>query len=282
VNPIRYVPYPPTSFPFRDLLVLERLELNARDRVCEIGVGSGATATRLAQLCAAVTGFDVSAPAIAALGDLRHRHPNLELVAADVTVAEHVAPYAGRFDRVVSCDTLEHVEDAAAFFRAIAHLLAPGGTFFVTFPNEPPGEMHGVTRFESVEQLAALLEAAGLASCRIGAATLAPPARWVADHLARRPRRVVRRLLNRRSGPFRRPDHVRSFEETAFFRRRRLWQRLSPAVNLYWWGVLRAMTALGPAFDVDWGFDRTPFANAQLLVTGQRPRAAPAVGSLPA
>src|SRR6266545_4854867 len=150
---IEFVPYPPTSFPYRDLLVLEQLPLERDHRVCEIGVGSGETTARLARMCAGVTGFEISAPTVEALRYLEKRHPNLHLVSADVTDDEALGSYAGQFDRLVSCDTLEHVPDPAGYFRGVAELLAPGGEFMITFPNEPADIMHGITRFNGPLEL---------------------------------------------------------------------------------------------------------------------------------
>lgn len=163
--------------------MLEQLPVRPQDRVCEIGVGSGETAARMARMSAEVTGFEISAPTVEALRYLERRHPNLRLVRADVTDPEQLASHAGRFDRALSCDTLEHVPDAAGFFRGVAALLAPGGTFVVTFPNEPREKMHGITRFDTPVQLARHVRGAGLIDVRIGAARLTPHAEKVADRL---------------------------------------------------------------------------------------------------
>src|SRR5262245_41812081 len=119
---IDFVPYPPTSFPFRDLLVLEQMTFGPADRVCEIGVGSGGTTARLARLAGSVVGFEISASTVEALRYLEQRHRNLSFVVADVTQPDAIAPYAGRFTRVLACDTLEHVTDPAAFFHAAGAL----------------------------------------------------------------------------------------------------------------------------------------------------------------
>src|SRR5687768_7974465 len=103
---IDFVPYPPTSFPYRDLLALEQLGVEPHHRVCEIGIGSGATTARLTHLAAEVTGFEISAPTVEALRYLEDRHPNLRLVVADVTDEAGVAAERGRYDRLLSCDTL--------------------------------------------------------------------------------------------------------------------------------------------------------------------------------
>jgi SAM-dependent methyltransferase len=272
---IDFVPYPPTSFPFRDLLVLEQLPLGATDTVCEIGVGSGATTARLAKMCAGVTGFEISRATVEALRYLEDRHPNLKFVVADVTRKEDMAGYEGSFSRLISCDTLEHVSDPKAYFDAISRLLTPGGRFLVTFPNEPADKMHGITRFDVPAELEKLMQASGLEG-RVGAANLGKRADRVAETLGWGPLRFARKVLKRRS--YKRVDAEKetgqaapqTFEETDFMKRMSTWKKLSPAINLYWYGVLKAMDARGPAFEIDWDFSRAPFTDCQVFVLGRK------------
>lgn len=293
---IEFVPYPPTSFPFRDLLVLEQLALRPEHRVGEIGVGSGATTARLARMAADVVGFEISGPTVEALRYLEERHANLHMVSADITDVEALEAYAGKFDRVVSCDTLEHVPDPAGYFRGVASLLAPGGEFMVTFPNEPADVMHGITRFDAPLELSTHVQDAGLVDVRIGAARLTPHAERVADALGWRPLSLARQLVKRgrslvslargkgndaghdQAGDgHEHPLHSeppQTFEETRFFRYMRLWRQISPAVNLYWYGVLRLMAARGPTFSIDWDFTETSFADCQVFVVGRKPATA--------
>lgn len=268
--PIRYVARPPSSFPVRDLLVLEQLPLGPQDRVCEIGIGSGQTLARLSQLCGAVTGLEISEKTVLAIKPLLAPHGNVRVAVADVTQPEQVAPFAGQFTRIVSADTVEHVADPGAFFRAVARLGAPGARFLLTFPNEPADRMHGITRFDSPEQLSRLLAEAGLCDVRLGAAQLNEHAEVVAEQLAWRPLRAVRAA--RRSFTVAPPAPTaapQTFHETSFFRDASLWSRVSPAVNAYWWAVLRLMAAPGRAFSVDWDFARSDFRDAQLVITGR-------------
>jgi hypothetical protein len=51
----------------------------------------------------------------------------------------------------------------------------------------------------------------------------------------------------------------------------RLWRQISPAVNLYWFGVLRLMAARGPTFSIDWDFTDTSFSDCQVFVVGRKP-----------
>ena len=268
-SPLRYVPRPATSFPYRDLLLLERLQLRPDSRVCEVGVGSGASAVRLAALCHHVTGIDVAEGAVNALRGSAAGIRNLAFHSLDVT-GEIPTELTRAFSLVVSCDTLEHVADAGGYCRGIATLLEPGGDFLVTFPNEPPDRMHGVTRFGRPEDLLEYFRSAGLVHLSAGAAVLTPWASRVADSLARLPLRLVRRVTGGGSDNSTRPQ---VFDETAFFRHRRAWDQVAPLVNLYWYLVLKLMTRRGPAFEIDWGFRRTIFDNCQVVVEGRAPAA---------
>lgn len=281
---IEFVPYPPTSFPYRDLLVLEHIRVEPHHRVCEIGVGSGATTARLARLCADVTGFEISEPTVEALRYLEKRQQNLHLVAADITDDEALAEHAGRFDRALSCDTLEHVPDPAGFFRGISALLAPGGEAAITFPNEPLDRMHGVTRFDDPMELVDHMTAAGFVDVRLGAARLTPHAERIAQTLGWKPLSMAREAVavgralialaraerSKRNGGAVEPP-PQTFEETRFFRTMRLWRPLAPAVNLYWFGVLRLMAARGPTFEIDWDFVDTPFRECQVFAVARKP-----------
>ena len=281
---IEFVPYPPTSFPYRDLLVLEHLQVEPHHRVCEIGVGSGATTARLARLCADVTGFEISEPTVEALRYLEKRQENLHLVTADITDEDALAGYAGRFDRALSCDTLEHVPDPAGFFRGIAALLAPGGEATITFPNEPTARMHGVTRFDDPMQLVEHMAEAGLEEIRLGAARLTPHAERIAETFGWKPLSMAREVVavgralvalaraERGKGNGAIDPPPQTFEETRFFRTMRMWRPVAPAVNLYWYGVLRLMAARGPSFEIDWDFVETSFDECQVFAVAKKPR----------
>lgn len=275
--PLNFSAYPPTSFPLRDLLVLHHLAATPDDAVCEIGVGSGGTTARLAKHVGRVVGFEISRPTVDALRYLEERHPNLSFVHADITRADDTRGHEGAFTRAIACDTLEHVEDPAAFFQAIGRLLVPGGEFLVTFPNEPPERMHGITRFERPEDLEALVKAAGLETISMGAARLSPWADRVAQNLGWKPLRAMRSVLRRRSSkakdegaPAAAPPQ--RFEDTHFMRQMGSWKKLSPVVNLYWHGVLEAMELRGPSFVIDEDFREIPFRDCQVLLLGRKPR----------
>jgi protein-L-isoaspartate O-methyltransferase len=271
---IDFIAYPPTSFPYRDLLVLEQLSFNSTDRVCEIGIGSGGTTARLAKRVGSITGFEISAPTVEALRYLEDRYPNLRLVVSDVTQQAHLDGYSSLFSRLIACDTLEHVDTPSAFFHGVSSLLAPGGEFLVTFPNEPPERMHGITRFEKQEDLAALVRQAGFSDFRIGAAKLSPKAGMIAEQLAWKPIKVVRALLsavrNQRPASVSGKAPPQTFDETNFFKNIGMWQTISPVINAWWFGLLRIMEASGPVFEIDWDFKHQPFRDSQVIIVGKK------------
>lgn len=273
---IDFVPYPPTSFPFRDLLVLEQLSLGPNDTVCEIGVGSGGTTARLAKICASVTGFEISDGTISELRYLEQRFPNLHFVVGDITHPEEVRPFEGAFTRVIACDTLEHVVDPKAFFEGVERLLAPGGEYLVTFPNEPTEKMHGITRFDDPGDLEALATRAGLTQCRIGNAVLGGAANRVADALGWGPLKLARKVLRR--GSYKRTEAgeaaPQTFDQTHFMKNMGTYRKFAPAMNLYWYGVLKLMDLRGPAFEIDWDFQKAPFRDCQVFMSGKKPLAA--------
>jgi len=273
---IDFVPYPPTSFPFRDLIVLDQLPLTATDTVCEIGVGSGGTTARLAKICASVTGFEISSETVAALRYLEERLPNLRFVAGDITVPEQTRRFEGTFTRVIACDTLEHVTDPGAFFQAVYRLLSPGGEFLVTFPNEPVDKMHGITRFDEPKQIEALLSAAGFTGGRVGTCVMSRSASRVADALGWGPLRLARKVLRRKTSANHGAEEggappPQTFDQTNFMKNMGTYRKMAPLINLYWYGVLKLMDARGPAFDIDWRFERAPFTECQVFVTGKKP-----------
>jgi SAM-dependent methyltransferase len=267
-SPIDFVAYPPTSFPLRDLLVLEQLDLGPTDNVCEIGVGSGATSARLARLCASVTGFDISAAALEALEYLGERHHNLALHVADATQPDSFVAFARSFSHVVSCDTLEHIDDPARYFETIHACLIPGGECLVTFPNEPPEKMHGITRFERAEDLIALATKAGLTDVRAGAVLLSQRANQLAERFGFAPVRAARELLRGKPQPG--ALKPQTFDQTDFHRHAPTWRKIAPLVNMYWWAVLRRMASQGPCFAIDWGFRSTDFRDCQVLLSAAR------------
>ena len=113
-------------------------DLGAR-RVLEVACGRGGFALRLATQTgdrrpAEVIGVDFSDVAIerARATALERRAPNLSYRVGDATALE----WPDRsFDAVISCETIEHVDDPPRAVREFGRVLRPGGRLYLTCPS---------------------------------------------------------------------------------------------------------------------------------------------------
>lgn len=102
----------------------------------DIGCGAGLVTEPLARMGANVTGLD-AAPENAAAAKLHAEAGGLE-IAYRTGAAEELAAEGARFDLVTCLEVVEHVADRAAFFAALAALVAPDGLLIVSTPNRTP------------------------------------------------------------------------------------------------------------------------------------------------
>ena len=140
----------------------------------DVGCGAGLLAEPLARLGAKVTAIDAAPELIAAAQDhARGQQLEIDYRAAAVEEIE------GKFDLVTALEVIEHVADPAAFLKAIAALLAPGGLLILSTPNrtawsrlmmitigeglgEIPRGTHDFDAFIAPDRMKALLADAGL------------------------------------------------------------------------------------------------------------------------
>ncbi len=144
-------------------------------RALDVGCGAGLLAEPLARLGAALTGLDAAPENIAAA--VAHARPQGLTIDYRATPVERLDDSG--FDLVTSMEVIEHVADPAAFIRALADKLAPGGLMILSTPNRTPlsrlamitvGESiggipkgtHDWGKFITPDELTALLEDAGL------------------------------------------------------------------------------------------------------------------------
>jgi 2-polyprenyl-6-hydroxyphenyl methylase/3-demethylubiquinone-9 3-methyltransferase len=140
----------------------------------DVGCGAGLLAEPLARLGAKVTGID-AAPELIAVARGHAAAQGLEI---DYR-AGAVEALGGQFDLVTSMEVIEHVADPAAFVRALAKRLAPGGLLVLSTPNatawsklmmitlgeglgQIPKGTHDFGKFIAPERMKALLADAGL------------------------------------------------------------------------------------------------------------------------
>jgi len=108
--------------------------------VIEVGCGEGHMTARLARFFpdARLVGCDLSAGIVA---EARTRHPGLRF---EVQSVYDAGERGERFDLVVACEVLEHLEDPARALRAIAR--ACRRYAFVSVPREPLWRVLNVAR----------------------------------------------------------------------------------------------------------------------------------------
>jgi len=103
-----------------------RDHLEILDAACGTGFGTYV----LAQRAAHAVGVDLSQEAISA-ARIKYRAANLAYLVMDVA---RLAFSSGRFDAVISQDTIEHVRDDERFVAEVARVLKSAGTFVAFTP----------------------------------------------------------------------------------------------------------------------------------------------------
>ncbi len=95
--------------------------------VLEIGCGTGWLTAGLATL-GTLVGIDLSNDAIE---EARRRGSSASFLAGDIVKMD----FPGRFDMVITVDTMAHVPDHAAFIGKVSSVLEPGGIFLLMTQN---------------------------------------------------------------------------------------------------------------------------------------------------
>jgi 2-polyprenyl-6-hydroxyphenyl methylase/3-demethylubiquinone-9 3-methyltransferase len=143
-------------------------------RALDVGCGAGLLAEPLARLGASVTGIDASPEVIEVARD----HAARQGLAIDYRAGD-VHALEGEFDLMTAMEVIEHVADPAAFVKALARRLAPGGLLVMSTPNatamskllmitlgeglgQIPRGTHEFERFIAPEGMKQLLADAGL------------------------------------------------------------------------------------------------------------------------
>ena len=140
----------------------------------DVGCGAGLLAEPLARLGANVTAVDAAAELIAVARD------HSAAMGLDIDYrAGDVEQLSGQFDLVTCMEVIEHVADPAAFVKALAARLTPGGLLVLSTPNATgwsklmmitlgeglgriPKGTHDFEKFITPERMQALLAETGL------------------------------------------------------------------------------------------------------------------------
>jgi 2-polyprenyl-6-hydroxyphenyl methylase / 3-demethylubiquinone-9 3-methyltransferase len=140
----------------------------------DVGCGAGLLAEPLARLGAKVTGLD-AAPELIAVAREHAASQGLEI---DYRAGE-LEELEGQFDLITCMEVIEHVADPAAFVKALAERLAPGGLLILSTPNATgwskllmitlgeglgriPKGTHAFDKFIAPERMKSLLADAGV------------------------------------------------------------------------------------------------------------------------
>ncbi len=141
----------------------------------DVGCGAGLLTEPLARLGASVTGIDATPEVIQVARD----HAKAMGLAIDYRSGDIQDLEEGRFDLITCMEVIEHVADPAAFVKALAGRLAPGGLLILSTPNATgwsrlmmitigeglgriPKGTHDFDKFITPERLKLLLADAGL------------------------------------------------------------------------------------------------------------------------
>jgi SAM-dependent methyltransferase len=100
--------------------------------VLEVGCGEGRGIDMILEGAKSYTAIDKIEPVIQELGK---KYPSGKFLSGNIPP---LYPFADNsFDRVVSFQVIEHIEDDHLFLKEINRVLKPGGTAWITTPNRP-------------------------------------------------------------------------------------------------------------------------------------------------
>lgn len=144
---------------FSEMLRHAALPLRGDFRVCDIGCGLGYHCFQLEREVAEVHGFDISQETIGWLRQYPHR-VSFEIL----DICDGPPVYPSYFDRVFSSDVYEHVDRPMQMLENIHHILRPGGSLVITFPNH---RHHGHNQVDTAGQLQEVFGEAGFRACQV-------------------------------------------------------------------------------------------------------------------
>jgi 2-polyprenyl-6-hydroxyphenyl methylase/3-demethylubiquinone-9 3-methyltransferase len=176
--------------PVRAQFVADRVRLKGA-RVLDVGCGGGLLCEALARCGADVTGIDL-APGMIEVARLHAAEQGIDVDYELICAEDQALRNAGAYDVVTCMEMLEHVPDPAQTIAALAALVKPGGSRFVSTLNRNlksfllaivtaeyvfkliPRGTHEYERLIRTSQLDRWARAAGLSTREIGGLELNP------------------------------------------------------------------------------------------------------------
>ena len=142
---------------------LDRLQLDKKKTVLEIGVGTGRLATRVAPFCAQFSGIDLSPKTVQRATENLAQFQNVTLICDDFLTYS----FDHQFDVIYSSLTFMHIQDKTCAITKVADLLNPGGRFVLSIDKNPADCIdlgnHKLTVFpDRPEEIVRCLSLAGL------------------------------------------------------------------------------------------------------------------------
>jgi SAM-dependent methyltransferase len=188
---------------------LERLDVRPGQWLLDAGCGEGRHCFGALERGARVVGIDLDRASLrAGAGPLGARARELGGFGALLRADAFRLPFpAGRFDRVICAEVMEHVHDYRAAARELARVTRPGGRVAVTIPTAPSEHLYlrlgddyfespgGHIRIFSPRELAAALGAAGLRTRGVGFAHALHTPYWALRSLVGLPRADASRAV---------------------------------------------------------------------------------------
>lgn len=107
---------------------IDSMELDNKESVLEIGVGTGRLAVRVAPLCGEFCGIDISSKTIERAKENLAEHRNFKLICGDFLSHK----FDRKFDVIYSSLTFMHIEDKHRAVEKIAELLNNSGRFVLS------------------------------------------------------------------------------------------------------------------------------------------------------
>ena len=117
------------AWKFENQMALDAI--SPRDRVLDIGCGTGNFLTRAKEKALAVTGLELNQKAVETC-----RQKGLEVHNEMIQV--HAATHEGAYDVVCMFQVLEHIYDVKSFLEAALKVLKKGGCLVIGVPNNEP------------------------------------------------------------------------------------------------------------------------------------------------